>query len=84
MSLESDVGRVTRDVMGAVADSVCFNLTSLLKSDMKLSDEQILRANAIVRSTIESSGFNGVNQYVSLFNTAQKESEGSKKGKFFG
>ena len=84
MSLESDVGRVTRDVMGAVADSVCFNLTSLLKSDMKLSDEQILRANAIVRSTIESSGFNGVNQYVSLFNTVQKESEGPKKGKLFG
>ena len=84
MSLESDVGRVTRDVMGAVSDSVCFNLTSVLKNEMKLSDDQIIRATAIVRSTIESTGFNGINQYVSLLKTAQNESDAPKKGKLFG
>ena len=84
MSLESDVGRVTRDVMGAVTDSVCFNLTTLLKNEMKLTDEQILRANAVVKSTIESSGFNGVNQYVSLFNSLHEDQEISKKRKLFG
>jgi hypothetical protein len=84
MSLESDVGRVTRDVMGAVSDSVCFNLTSVLKNEMKMSDDQIVRAIAIVRSTIESTGFNGVNQYVSLLKAVQKESDAPKKSKLFG
>ena len=84
MSLESDIGRVTRDVMGAVSDSVCFNLTSVLKNEMKMSDDQIVRAIAIVRSTIESTGFNGVNQYVSLLKTVQKESDAPKKSKLFG
>lgn len=84
MSLESDVGRVTRDVMGAVSDSVCFNLASVLKNEMKLTDDQILRATAIVRSTIESTGFNGINQYVSLVKSFQVESEVPKKNKLFG
>jgi hypothetical protein len=84
MSLESDVGRVTRDVMGAVSDSVCFNLANVLKNEMKLTDDQILRATSIVRSTIESTGFNGVNQYVSLFRSNQTESETPKKNKLFG
>jgi len=84
MSLESDVGRVTRDVVGAISDSVSFNLTSVLKGEMNLTDDQINRVTSIVRSTIESTGYNGVNQYVSLFKTIQKESEAPKKGKLFG
>ena len=84
MSLESDVGRVTRDVVGAISDSVSFNLTSVLKGEMNLTDDQISRVTSIVRSTIENTGYNGVNQYVSLFKTIQKESEAPKKGKLFG
>jgi hypothetical protein len=84
MSLESDVGRVTRDVMGAVSDAVCYNLTSVLKNEMNLTDDQVIRATAIVRSTIESTGFNGINQYVSLLKNVQNESETPKKGRLFG
>jgi hypothetical protein len=71
MSLESDVGRVTNDVVGAISDSV-------------LSDEQVTRVVAIARSTIESMGYNGVNQYVSLFEKLQHESSSVKKTKLFG
>jgi len=84
MSLESDVGRVTNDVMGAVVDAISNNLTAVLKRDMNLNDDQIIKVNSIVRSTVESVGFNGVNQYVSLFKKFQNESEAPKKGKLFG
>lgn len=84
MSLESDVGRVTNDVVGAINDALTTNLTLLLKKEMNLTDDQIVRVNAVVRSTIESTGYNGVNQYVSLFKRIQSESETTKKGKLFG
>jgi uncharacterized protein (UPF0297 family) len=84
MSLESDVGRVTRDVMGAVSDAVCSNLVTVLKNEMKLSNDQIAKITSIVNSTIEDSGFNGINQYVSLIKASQNESAPTKKGKLFG
>ena len=84
MSLESDLGRVTRDVVGAISDSVSFNLTSILKNEMNLTDDQINRVTAVVRSTIENTGFTSVGQYVSLFKSTQKESESPKKGSLFG
>lgn len=84
MSLESDVGRVTHDVMGAVSDSITSNLTAVLKKEMNLTDEQVVRINAVVKSTIESVGYNGVNQYVSLFKKIQSESGDSKKSRLFG
>lgn len=83
MSVESDIGRVTNDVVGAISDSVTSNLVAILKNEMKLSDDQILRVTSMTRSTIESTGYNGVNQYISLFNKLQA-SEAGKKSKFFG
>ncbi len=84
MSIESKLGGITRDVTGAIADAVSFNLASILKSEMGLRDDQIVRVTAIVRSTIESTGLNGVNQYVAAVRELQSESEPVKKGKFFG
>jgi hypothetical protein len=84
MSVESKLGHATRDVMGAVSDAVISNLSLMLKSEAKLSDEQIIRITSVVRSTIESVGLNGVNQYVSLFNELQAESVAPKKNKLFG
>lgn len=84
MSLESDVGRVTNDVMGALSDALASNLMIVLKKEMNLTDEQVTRVNSVARSTIESVGYNGVNQYVSLFKRIQSESSDSKKSKLFG
>ena len=84
MSLESDVGRVTNDVMGALSDALAANLAIILKKEMNLTDEQVTRVNSIARLTIENVGYNGVNQYVSLFNRIQSESAEPKKSKLFG
>ncbi len=84
MSVESDIGRVTNDVVGAMSDSVSSNLTVVLKKEMNLTDEQVTRVIAIARSTIESMGYNGVNQYVSLFERLQQNSNSTKKNKLFG
>lgn len=66
MSVESEIGQISRNVIGASADAASANLAQFLKSE-GLSDEKIVKATLIVKSTIESVGFNGVNQYVSLF-----------------
>jgi hypothetical protein len=66
MSVESEIGQISRNVIGASADAASANLAQFLKSE-GLSDEKIIRATSIVKSTIESVGFSGVNQYVSLF-----------------
>ena len=84
MSLESDVGRITNDVVGAISDSVSSNLTVVLKKEMNLTDEQVVRVVAIAKSTIESTGYNGVNQYVHLFERLQQDSSSTKKTKLFG
>jgi len=84
MSVETKVGAVTRDVMGAVADAVNFNLSKMLKLDAKLTDDQIMRITSVVRSTIESTGMNGVNQYVSLINEVSETKETPKRNKLFG
>jgi hypothetical protein len=84
MSLESDVGRITHDVMGALSDALASNLTVVLKKEMNLTDEQITRVTSIAKLTIENVGYNGVNQYVSLFNRIQSESSETKKSKLFG
>ena len=86
MSVESKVGRVTRDVTIVISESVCSNLAAVLKNDMNLSNDQIIKIFSIVKSTIENTGINAVGQYVSVFKEAQAESDAgsSKKGKFFG
>lgn len=66
MSVESEIGQISRNVIGASADAASANLAQFLKSE-GLSDEKIVKATLIVKSTIESVGFSGVNQYVSLF-----------------
>lgn len=66
MSVESEIGQISRNVIGASADAASANLAQFLKSE-GLSDEKIIKATLIVKSTIESVGFSGVNQYVSLF-----------------
>ena len=66
MSVESEIGQISRNVIGASADAASANLAQFLKSE-GLSDEKIIRATSIVKSTIESVGFSGVNQYISLF-----------------
>ena len=66
MSVESESGQISRNVIGASADAASANLAQFLKSE-GLSDEKIIKATLIVKSTIESVGFSGVNQYVSLF-----------------
>ena len=75
MSVESDIGRVTRDVLGAITDSVVANLSVILKNEMNLNDYQVLRATSIVKTTIENTGFNGVNQYVSIFKEISRAAE---------
>jgi hypothetical protein len=51
---------------------------------MNLTDEQVVRVVAIAKSTIESVGYNGVNQYVHLFERLQQDSSSTKKNKLFG
>ena len=84
MSLESDVGRVTNDVIGAISDSISSNLAIVLKKEMNLTDDQVIRVVAIAKSTVESVGYNSVHQYVSLFEKLQQESNAPKKTKLFG
>lgn len=84
MSVELKVGRVSREVNVAISDSVCSNLLPILKNDMNLNNDQIKKILAVVQSTVETTGINAVNQYVSLFNEIKSESEPSKKSKIFG
>jgi len=84
MSVESKLGGVTRDVVGAVVDAVNFNLTTMLKNEMNLTDDQILRITSVVSSTATNAAMNGVNQYVAVFNDLQRENETPKKNRLFG
>lgn len=85
MSTESKIGHVTRDVSIAITDSTCSNLLPLLKNELNLSNDQITKIFAIVRSTIENTSVNAVGQYVSLFNDMKIDLEQTgKKAKFFG
>jgi hypothetical protein len=72
MSAESEFGKVTNDVLGAVSDAVTANLVSLLRTETKLSDEQIQRVTSVAKATIESVGFRGVSQYVAVYNSLNK------------
>jgi len=72
MNIESEFGNVTNDVLGAVSDAVTANLSVFLKNELNLTDDQIRKATSITQSTINSVGFRGVNQYVSLFKTLNK------------
>jgi hypothetical protein len=72
MNAESEFGKVTYDVLGAVSDAVTVNLISFLRTETKLSDEQIQRVTAVAKTTIESVGFLGVDQYVAAHNSLSK------------
>lgn len=85
MSIESSVGRVTRDVTQAISDATCSNLVGILRNEMNLNNDQISKIFSVVRSSVENTGLNAVNQYVSLINDVQSESSPApKKGKLFG
>ncbi len=86
MSIESNVGRATREVTAGISDAVCSNLVSLLKNEMNLNNDQITKVLSVVRSTVESTGLNAVGQYVALFNEIQNENSApaTKKSKIFG
>lgn len=84
MSVELKFGTVTRDVVGAVVDAVNFNIANLLKNEMNLNDDQIIKITSIVSSTATSTAMNGINQYVAAFNELQRENEAPKKNRLFG
>jgi len=73
LSLESDIGRVTNEVVGAINDNLSSILSSVLKNEMKLSDDQIRRVIAVTSTTIENVSYNGVNQYVAVVNKHIKD-----------
>jgi len=68
LSLESDMGKVTNDVVGAINDNLAVALTSVLRNELKLTDDQIRRVVAVASMTVEGVAYNGVNQYVSVAN----------------
>lgn len=72
MNTEAEFGRVTHDVLGAISDAITANLTSLLKSEMNMSDDQVRKVTSVTRSTVESVGYRGVTQYVNLHNSLGK------------
>ena len=72
MNAESEFGKVTHDVLGAVSDAVTANLVSFLRNEIKLSDEQIQRVTSVATMTIASVGFRGVGQYVAVHNSLSK------------
>lgn len=67
------MGRVTNDVVGAINDNLAVNLSSVLKNEMKLTDDQIRRVIAVAAMTIEGVAYNGVNQYTAVANKHIKE-----------
>jgi hypothetical protein len=72
MNIESEFGKVTNDVLGAISDAVTSNISVLLRSETQLSDEQIQRVTSVAKATVESVGFRGVNQYVAVHNSLSK------------
>lgn len=72
MNIESEFGKVTNDVLGAISDAVTSNISVLLRNETQLSDEQIQRVTSVAKATVESVGFRGVNQYVAIHNSLSK------------
>lgn len=68
LSLESDMGKATNEVVGAINDSLAVALVSILRNDFNLTDDQVRKVVAVASTTVESVAYNGVNQYVSVAN----------------
>jgi hypothetical protein len=66
MSLEAKVGNLTRDVAGAMTDSVISNVNVLLKNEFGMTNDQIIKVDGIIRNAIEQMAFNSVKHYVNL------------------
>jgi hypothetical protein len=66
MSLEAKVGNLTRDVAGAMTDSVISNVNVLLKNEFGMTNDQILKVDGVIRNAIEQMAFNSVKHYVNL------------------
>lgn len=66
MSLEAKVGNLTRDVAGAMTDSVISNVNVLLKNEFEMTNDQILKVDSVIRNAIEQMAFNSVKHYVNL------------------
>jgi hypothetical protein len=77
LSLESDMGRAANEVVGAINDSLAVALASMLKNELKLTDDQIRKVVAVASTTVESIAYNGVNQYVSVANKHISASRGT-------
>jgi hypothetical protein len=72
MSLEAKVGNLTRDVAGAMTDSVITNVNVLLKNDFNLNNDQIIMVDSVIRNSIENMAFNSVKHYVNLLSNASR------------
>jgi hypothetical protein len=66
MSLEAKVGNLTRDVAGAMTDSVISNVNVLLKNEFGMTNDQIIKVDGVIRNAIEQMAFNSVKHYVNL------------------
>ena len=66
MSLEAKVGNLTRDVAGAMTDSVISNVNVLLKNEFGMTNDQVLKVDGVIRNAIEQMAFNSVKHYVNL------------------
>lgn len=68
MSLESEIGSTTNEVLSAVSDAVSSELVRMLKNDCNLNDSQIQRVLSVTNSTIMNVGLNGVNRITAICN----------------
>ena len=66
MSLEAKVGNLTRDVAGAMTDSVISNVNVILKNEFGMTNDQIIKVDGVIRNAIEQMAFNSVKHYVNL------------------
>lgn len=68
MSLESEIGSTTNEVLSAVSDAVSSELVRVLRNDCELNDAQIQRVLSVTNSTIMNVGLNGVTRITAICN----------------
>lgn len=71
-SIESKVGSLTRDLSGVICDNVTSNVNVVLLNEMKLTNDQVLKVDSIIRTCVEDACFNSVGRYVKIFNETKK------------
>jgi hypothetical protein len=71
-TVESKIGSLTRDLSGVICDNVISNVNILLLNEMKLTNDQTLKIDSVIRSCVEDACFNSVGRYVKIFNETNK------------